>query len=63
MRAVEVSAPGGIDKLEYVDRPEPVAGDGEVVIDVAFAAANWSDIQKREGVYPDPGDLSRGDRA
>lgn len=40
--------------LEFVDLPEPVAGDGEVVIDVAFAAANWSDIQKREGVYPDP---------
>jgi len=54
MRAVEVSAPGGIDKLAIVDLPDPVPGAGEVVIDVAFAAANWSDIQKREGVYPDP---------
>ena len=54
MRAVEVSASGGIDKLVFVDLPDPVAGAGEVVIDVAFAAANWSDIQKREGVYPDP---------
>lgn len=54
MRAVEVSAPGGPDKLVFVDLPEPVPGAGEVVIDVAFAAANWSDIQKREGVYPDP---------
>ena len=36
------------------DVPEPAAGPDEVVIDVAFAAANWSDIQKREGVYPDP---------
>ena len=54
MRAIEVSTSGGIDKLTYVDLPEPVADAGEVVIDVAFAAANWSDIQKREGVYPDP---------
>lgn len=54
MRAIEVSASGGIDKLVIVDMPEPVPGPGEVVIDVAFAAANWSDIQKREGVYPDP---------
>jgi len=54
MRAVEVAAPGGVDALSFVDMPEPVPGEGEVVIDVAFAAANWSDIQKREGVYPDP---------
>ena len=40
--------------LSFVEAPDPVAGEGEVVIDVAFAAANWSDIQKREGVYPDP---------
>ncbi len=54
MRAVEVAASGGIDNLVFVDLPDPVAGAGEVVIDVAYAAANWSDIQKREGVYPDP---------
>ncbi len=45
-----------MDALVFVDRPEPVADAGEVVIDVAYAAANWSDIQKREGVYPDPVD-------
>lgn len=54
MRAIEVVEAGGLDCLRYADLPEPVAGDGEVVIDVAYAAANWSDIQKREGVYPDP---------
>ena len=54
MRAVQVATPGGIDALAVVDVPEPVAGLGEVVIDVAYAAANWSDIQKREGVYPEP---------
>ncbi|MGI9412824.1 MAG: quinone oxidoreductase family protein [Hyphomicrobiales bacterium] len=54
MRAVEVAQPGGVDNLAFVDVPDPVAGHGEVVIDVAYAAANWSDIQKREGVYPDP---------
>lgn len=54
MRAIEVAEAGGLDCLRYVNLPEPVAGEGEVVIDVAYAAANWSDIQKREGVYPDP---------
>ena len=53
MRAVQVSTPGGVDRLEIVDLPTPVPAAGEVVIDVAYAAANWSDIQKRQGVYPD----------
>src|SRR5690606_36538218 len=54
MRAIVVEQTGGPEKLVQRDLPEPVAGPGEVVIDVAYAAANWSDIQKREGVYPDP---------
>lgn len=54
MRAIAVEQPGGPDMLVERDVPEPAAGPDEVVIDVAFAAANWSDIQKREGVYPDP---------
>ena len=54
MRAIEVAEAGGLGCLRYVDLAEPVAGEGEVVIDVAYAAANWSDIQKRQGVYPDP---------
>jgi NADPH2:quinone reductase len=54
MRAIEVVGPGGIDRLVHADLPEPRAGAGEVAIDVAYAAANWSDIQKREGVYPEP---------
>jgi len=54
MRAIEVTEAGGLNSLRFADLPEPVAGSGEAVIDVAFAAANWSDIQKREGVYPDP---------
>ena len=54
MRAVEIATPGGVENLAFVDAPDPTPGPGEVVIDVIYAAANWSDIQKREGVYPDP---------
>jgi NADPH2:quinone reductase len=54
MRAFVVETPGGVEHLLERDLPEPKPGPGEVAIDVAFAAANWSDIQKREGVYPDP---------
>jgi NADPH:quinone reductase len=54
MRAVVVERPGGLDALRLAEVPDPVPGAGEVLIEVAFAGCNWSDVQKRQGVYPDP---------
>jgi len=54
MRAVLVERPGGLDALRLVEVPDPVPAAGEVLIEVAFAGCNWSDVQKRRGVYPDP---------
>ena len=54
MRAVVVDRPGGRDRLEVKEVPDPVPGDGDVLIRVAYAACNWGDIQKRQGIYPDP---------
>jgi NADPH2:quinone reductase len=54
VRAVLVERPGGLDRLRLTEVPEPVPAAGEVLIEVAFAGCNWSDIQKRRGVYPDP---------
>jgi NADPH2:quinone reductase len=54
MRAILVERPGGRDRLRLVERPVPAPAPGEVLIRVAYAAANWGDIQKRQGIYPDP---------
>ena len=54
MRAVVVDEPGGLERLRVAEVAEPRAGPGDVLIEVAYAACNWSDIQKRQGVYPDP---------
>lgn len=54
MRAATVTAPGPLDRLCLVDTPPPAPGPGEVLVDVAYAACNWGDIQKRQGIYPDP---------
>lgn len=54
MRAVFVREPGGIEKLAIMDWPSPAVGPGEVGIRVAYAGLNWGDIQKRQGIYPDP---------
>ncbi|MFP6729699.1 MAG: zinc-binding dehydrogenase [Alphaproteobacteria bacterium] len=53
MRAIVVEKPGGLEKLQLRKLPAPELGPGEVPIEVAYASCNWSDIQKRQGIYPD----------
>ncbi len=52
MHAIIVSAQGGPEVLEYVERPDPVPGDGELVVDVAASGVNFIDIYHRSGAYP-----------
>lgn len=54
MRAVVVTSPGGPDTLTLTEVPDPAPGPDELLIEVAYAGCNWSDVQKRQGVYPDP---------
>jgi putative PIG3 family NAD(P)H quinone oxidoreductase len=54
MRAVIAPDPGGPEALVVADRPEPVAGPGEVVIDMTATAVNRADTQQRQGHYPPP---------
>lgn len=54
MKAVVVKTPGGRDQLSVETVPEPDLPGGHVLIEVAWGACNWGDIQKRQGVYPDP---------
>ena len=54
MRAFVVVEPGGLECLKLKKVREPLPGWGEVQIQISYAACNWSDIQRRQGVYPDP---------
>jgi putative PIG3 family NAD(P)H quinone oxidoreductase len=54
MRAVIAPTPGGPEALVLADLPDPVAGPGEVVIDVAASALNRADLLQRMGFYPPP---------
>ena len=51
MRAVCVSEVGGPEVLRVSDVPEPRAGEGDVLIDVALAGVNFGDTHQREGQY------------
>jgi NADPH2:quinone reductase len=54
MTVIEIREPGGPDVLVPADRPEPVAGPGEVLIKVAAAGVNRPDVMQRKGAYPPP---------
>ena len=54
MRGAVVGAPSPRDPASIQELPIPRPRQGEVLIRVGFAAVNWSDIQKRQGIYPDP---------
>ena len=56
MRAVTLPSYGGPEVLTIADVPDPVAGPGEVLIEVAATAVNRADLQQRQGFYhPPPG--------
>jgi putative PIG3 family NAD(P)H quinone oxidoreductase len=54
VKAIEISTPGSPDVLRFVERPDPVPGPGEVLIEVAAAGVNRPDLMQREGRYPPP---------
>lgn len=53
MRAVEIPRYGPPEVLHVIERPDPVAGAGQVVIDVAACGVNFADTMARIGLYAD----------
>jgi NADPH:quinone reductase-like Zn-dependent oxidoreductase len=49
MKAMLLKAHGGVDMLRYGEAPDPVAGPGEVVVDVHAASVNGADQKVRRG--------------
>ena len=54
MKAVAITAPGAPEVLRVIERPDPVPGPGEVLIQVAAAGVNRPDVLQRHGAYPPP---------
>jgi NADPH2:quinone reductase len=54
MRAIVVSELGGPEAMVLGERPDPVAGPGQVMVQVAAAGVNFIDIYRRSGVYQQP---------
>ena len=57
MRAVQVTEFGGPEVLTPVELPDPVAGPGEVLIDVDRIGVNYADTHQAENSYLAPSKL------
>jgi NADPH:quinone reductase-like Zn-dependent oxidoreductase len=53
MRAVVITKHGPPEVLQVQERPDPVAGPGEIRIAVKAAGINFADLLARTGMYPD----------
>jgi len=49
MKAIVTNGAGGREMLEYVERPDPVTGPGQALVEVAVAGVNFMDIGVRRG--------------
>lgn len=54
MRCVVYTGAGGNEVVSCEERPDPVCGDEEVLINAAFAGLNGADVAQRGGHYPAP---------
>ncbi len=54
MKAIEIASYGAPEVLRAVQRPDPVAGPGELLIRVAASGVNRPDVLQRKGLYPVP---------
>jgi NADPH:quinone reductase len=52
MKAVRIHRQGGIDEMVIDEVPEPVPGEGEVLVRMAGAGVNFIEIYHRNGLYP-----------
>lgn len=54
MKAIEITTYGAPEVLQPAERPEPMAGEGELLIRVSASGINRPDVLQRTGNYPVP---------
>jgi NADPH2:quinone reductase len=57
VKAVVLRETGGPEQLELAEVADPVAGEGEVVVEIRAAGINFADVLVRGGRYPQPPEL------
>jgi len=63
MKVVVVEDPGGPERMQLVDAPVPVPGDGEALVRVAYSGVNFIDVYFRTGLYKADRPITLGSEA
>jgi NADPH2:quinone reductase len=50
MKAIVMNSTGGPEILEHVERPDPLVGPGQSLVEITFAGVNFMDIGVRQGI-------------
>jgi putative PIG3 family NAD(P)H quinone oxidoreductase len=58
MHAITIPEPGGPEALVWAEVPDPVPGEGEVLVEVVASAVNRADVLQRQGFYDPPSGAS-----
>lgn len=58
MKAIAITTFGAPEVLQLIERPDPVASAGEVLIRVSASGVNRPDVLQRKGAYPPPAGAS-----
>lgn len=58
MTVVDIKEPGGVEKLQLIEKPLPRISAGYLLVKVEAAGVNRPDIFQRKGSYPPPADAS-----
>jgi len=54
MKAIQITETGGPEVMAWADVADPIAGPGQVVVDVQASGVNFIDTYHRTGLYPLP---------
>ena len=54
MHAIVVREPGAPEVMELHELPDPVPGEGQILVETDAIGVNYIDIYRREGRYPQP---------
>lgn len=54
MKAIQISAFGGPEVMQYVDLPDSIAGESEIVLEVTAVGINYADTHQTENSYLSP---------
>ena len=52
MKVAAIQKPGGLDKILIQERPDPVAGPGEILVRVKASSLNFHDLAVATGMIP-----------